>query len=106
MEKNRENFNNSKIEEKKVANDEINKKYDKIESQVEFNFDLKTYIGECLVLSNDQLKSLMTHSFLNNYGYKYIFNLITKIQTKENLPNFIIRIMKIFIFLIKILDMM
>ena len=30
----------------------------------------------------------MTHSFLNNYDYKYIFNLITKIQTKENLPNY------------------
>ena len=85
----RENINNSKIEEKnKIYNDDINKKYDEIESKVEFNFDLNTYIGACLVLSNDQLKSLMTHSFLNNYGYKYIFNLITKIQTEENLPNF------------------
>ena len=72
----------------KIKNNNLNEEYEKIESKVNFNFDLTKYKGSCLNLSIDQLKSLINHSFLNNYDYKYIFNLITKIQTKENLPNY------------------
>ena len=83
------NDDDTNLEESiKIKNNNLNKEYEKIESKVNFNFNLTKYKGSCLNLSIDQLKSLINHSFLNNYDYKYIFNLITKIQTKENLPNY------------------
>ena len=69
-----------KEEVAKVVNSIKEEKNNEIEIRIEKNFDLRTYEGYCIVLTNDQIKSILEHSFLDTKSTIDLFNFIQQIQ--------------------------